>query len=68
MIRLGHISEPSRRHLRTYVRGQVSESERKSVKPMALGAGVAPRTLQEFLDLHRWDHEAMRRRQGSLRS
>jgi len=53
---------PSRRHLRTYVRGQVSELERKSVEPIALAAGVAPRTLQEFLGLHRWDHEALRRR------
>ena len=29
---------------------------------MALEAGVAPRTLQEFLGLHQWDHEKMRRR------
>jgi len=54
--------KPTRRHLRTYVRGQMSDLERKSVEPMALGAGVAPRTLQEFLGLHRWDHEALRRR------
>ena len=54
--------KPTRRHLRTYVRGQVSDLERKSVEPMALEAGVAPRTLQEFLGLHRWDHEALRRR------
>jgi len=55
-------TKPSRRHLRTYVRGQVSDLARKSVEPMALDAGVAPRTLQEFLGLHRWDHEALRRR------
>jgi SRSO17 transposase len=53
---------PSRAHLRTYVRGQVSGLERKSVEPMALAAGVAPRTLQEFLGLHRWDHNAVRSR------
>jgi SRSO17 transposase len=35
---------------------------RKSVEPIALEAGVAPRTLQEFLGSHRWDHEAVRRR------
>jgi len=52
----------SRAHLRTYVAGQVSDLPRKSVEPMALAAGVAPRTLQEFLGLHRWDHDAMRRR------
>ena len=59
-------TRPSRRLLRTYVRGQVSGLERKSVEPMALAAGVAPRTLQEFLGLHRWDHEAMRRRVGEI--
>lgn len=53
---------PSRAHLRTYVGGQVGGLERKSVEPIALAAGVAPRTLQEFLSLHRWDHEAVRRR------
>jgi SRSO17 transposase len=57
---------PSRAHLRTYVGGQVSGLERKSVEPMALAAGVAPRTLQEFLGLHRWDHEAVRRRVQEL--
>ncbi len=53
---------PSRKHMRTYINGQVSNLERKSVEPIALAAGVAPRTLQEFLGLHRWDHEAVRRR------
>jgi SRSO17 transposase len=53
---------PSRAHLRTYVNGQVGGLERKSVEPMALAAGIAPRTLQEFLGLHRWDQDAVRRR------
>ncbi len=53
-------TRPSRRHLRTYVEGQVGDLERKSVEPIALEAGVPPRTLQEFLGLHRWDHEGMR--------
>jgi len=52
----------NRVHLRTYVQGQVSDLERKSVEPIALAAGVAPRTLQEFLSLHQWDHEAVRQR------
>jgi hypothetical protein len=30
------------------------------VEPIALQAGVAPRTLQEFLAFHRWDREAVR--------
>lgn len=55
-------TRPSRRHLRTYIGGQTSRLERKSIEPMALEADVAPRTLQEFLSFHRWDHEAVRRR------
>jgi SRSO17 transposase len=53
---------PSRRHLRTYVGGQVGDLARKSVEPIALEAGIAPRTLQEFLSIHRWDEEGVRHR------
>lgn len=53
---------PSRRHLQTYVSGQISNLERKSIEPMALAAKVPPRSLQEFIGLHRWDREAMRDR------
>lgn len=56
------LSKPSRRHLRTYVNGQTSHLSRKSVEPMALEAGVPPRSLQEFLGLHHWDHARMRQR------
>jgi len=52
----------NRAHLRTYVEGQIGDLPRKSVEPIALAAGVAPRTLQEFLGMHRWDEEAVRRR------
>ena len=55
-------TQPSRAHLRTYIGGQVGNLPRKSVEPIALDADVAPRTLQEFLGLHRWDHEAMQGR------
>jgi len=44
------------------VSGQLSDLDRKSIEPMALEAGVAPRTLQEFLSLHKWDEEQVRRR------
>lgn len=57
---------PSRRHLRTYVSGQISDVERKSIEPMALDAKVPPRSLQEFIGLHRWDREAMRDRVQEL--
>ena len=54
-------SRQSRQHLATYVCGQLSPLPRKSVEPIALEAGVAPRTLQEFLGLHRWNAATMTR-------
>jgi SRSO17 transposase len=50
----------TRTHLLTYVQGQLSELPDKSVEPIAVKAGVAPRTLQEFLSQHRWDNDGMR--------
>ena len=52
----------NRRHWETYVSGQLSDLERKSVEPIADALGTAPRTLQEFLGMLRWDEEAMRNR------
>jgi SRSO17 transposase len=52
-------SEP-REHLRTYVSGQLSDLERKSVEPIALAAEVPPRTLQRFLELVEWDEQRLR--------
>jgi len=52
----------NRGHLETYVRGQLSDLERKSVEPIADAAGHSPRTLQEFLSMLRWDEEAVRDR------
>ena len=52
-------SEP-RGKLETYVRGQLGELPRKSVEPMALQAGMAPRTLQEFLASDEWDEDRLR--------
>ena len=51
-------SEP-RCKLETYVRGQLSELPRKSVEPMALQAGMPPRTLQEFLATDEWDEDRL---------
>jgi SRSO17 transposase len=48
-------SEP-REHLGHYVRGQLSNLQRKSVEPIALFNNIAPRTLQEFLNSDVWDH------------
>jgi len=52
----------ARRHLDTYVLGQLGDVPRKSVEPIADAAGTPPRTLQEFLSLYRWDESAMRDR------
>ena len=54
-------SEP-REHLRHYVRGQLSNLQRKSVEPIALFNNLAPRTLQEFLNTDVWDHAGARDR------
>ena len=54
-------SEP-RDNLETIVRGQLSDLERKSLEPIALAAGVPPRTLQDFVSCGYWDHERMRDR------
>jgi SRSO17 transposase len=51
-----------REHLPVYVQGQLSDLDRKSVEPIALKAGIAPRTLQEFLSLLSWDQDRMRDR------
>ena len=40
--------------LGVYCRGLLSDLDRKTCEPIALGAGVAVRTLQEFLRDHRW--------------
>ena len=49
----------TRKHLQTYVEGQLSKLDRKSVEPIALAAGVAPRTLQQFLNSLEWDQEQL---------
>ena len=50
----------TRAHLTTYIEGQLSALPEKSVEPIAVAAGVAVRTLQEFLTHNRWDHDRMR--------
>jgi SRSO17 transposase len=50
----------TRSHLATYCRGLLSNLPRKSVEPIALEAGLPPRTLQQFLSLLDWDHDRLR--------
>jgi SRSO17 transposase len=52
----------TREHLQTYCRGLLSDLPRKSVEPIALAAGTAVRTLQEFLKDHVWHQGQMRDR------
>lgn len=44
------------KHFDTYCRGLLSDLPRKSVEPIALAAGTAVRTLQEFLTTAVWKH------------
>lgn len=54
------VRQPTVDHFDTYCRGLLSDLPRKSVEPIALEAGTAVRTLQEFLVTSRWDHEQAR--------
>jgi SRSO17 transposase len=47
-------------HLRVYCRGLLTDLPRKSVEPIALAAGAAVRTLQEFLKDYAWDRGGVR--------
>lgn len=51
-------SEPAD-NMRVYINGQLSDLPRKSIEPIADHAGVAPRTLQQFLSLAEWDEALM---------
>jgi len=50
-------TEKTFRHWERYLLGLMADLKRKSIEPIALAAGVAVRTLQEFLALFAWDHE-----------
>ena len=56
----GHGLGRTRRNFDAYVRGLLSDLERKSVEPIALAAGVDERALQLFLSSRPWDHEGLR--------
>jgi SRSO17 transposase len=46
--------------LATYVRGLLSDVQRKNVEAIALDQKVAPRTLQRFLESIVWDEQLLR--------
>lgn len=52
----------TRSHFATYIGGQLSDLSEKSCEPMALAAGIPPRTLQGFLSFYRWNEDLTRQR------
>ncbi len=52
----------ARQLLAAYVRGLLSNVGRKNVEAIALNQGIAPRTLQRFLETIKWDYAAVLRR------
>ena len=50
----------TRAHLPVSISGQLSDIPEKSVEPIAINAGMPPRTLQEFLSRHHRDHDRLR--------
>lgn len=54
----GFLQKRTAAHFGTYCRGLLSDLPRKSVEPIALEAGTAVRTLQEFLVTACCDHES----------
>lgn len=48
-------------HWQCYLLGLMADLQRKSIEPIALAAGVAVRTLQEFLSFFVWDHDRINR-------
>ncbi len=47
-------------HWQCYLLGLMADLKRKSIEPIALAAGVAVRTLQEFLAFFVWDHDRIK--------
>jgi len=58
-------SEPAN-NLRVYVKGQLSDLDRKNVERIACQSGVRPRTLQQFLSLAAWDDRLMAERLAQI--
>ena len=59
-FRGGFGQDRTAKHFDTYCRGLLSDLPRKSIEPIALAAGTAVRTLQEFLVTAHWVQSAAR--------
>jgi len=55
-------SSAGRRLLMVYVKGQLSDIQRKNCEAIALKFNVVPRTLQRFLESIKWNEEQVRDR------
>jgi len=44
-------------HFKTYLLGLMDNLPRKNIEAIAMAAGVAVRSLQEFLSQFQWDHD-----------
>jgi SRSO17 transposase len=53
---------PARKLFATYVKGQLSDTQRKTCEAIALKFNVVPRTLQRFLESIKWDEKLVRDR------
>ena len=53
---------PGRRLFAVYVKGQLSDVQRKNCEALALKFSVAPRTLQRLLESIKWNEEQVRDR------
>ena len=57
----GHFAQDrTAKHFDTYCRGLLSDLPRKSIEPIALAAGTAVRTLQEFAVTSDWEYASAR--------
>lgn len=55
-------STKGRQLLLVYLKGLLSDLQRKNVEAIALKQGIPPRTLQRFLESLKWDHDEVLRR------
>lgn len=56
----------TRSRMSIYVEGQLSDLDEKSCEPIALAAGIGPRSLQEFLANYKWEEDFTRDRLQEL--
>ena len=56
----------SRMLAHVYIQGQLSDVHRKTLEGIALEFGIAPRTLQRFMETSKWDEEKLHDRSQQI--